>query len=335
MEAQPIDLTAIIVAIISATSTIISAIIVARGQRRKKEDGSTIYYAGDFLLIFAIAILAWRLLKLEASALGAAAVAMAGLCTGSLNPGGKGNEWDTAAGGKGPRIIYYISAIILVASFVVITARNPELITAVSLICVVLGVGFITFSIYQGSMGFLFKTLISAGTILFVGSIAAVMTLVVLPGPEEDVSRPGGTAEPSPESPQVEITITMPENGEVMGEECQVNGTSRNVPEGQEIGVVICCDGGYEPFSHGFLADINSNGEWSCTIDKELIMEYVGAGTMFSNEFEIRAVLADKGESPSVDSDTYDSVVVTFEEPRYDDDIPYPSPDDIDEEGPS
>ncbi|MBN2026118.1 MAG: hypothetical protein JW854_05105 [Actinobacteria bacterium] len=207
MEVETVDVTAIAVAIISAGSSIASAIIVTRGQRDKKEKAKAINNASKILLITCVGFMAWQYMRISASGATAAMAALACMGAFALQGGQLSNQRGVEQRNRWFKGIYYVSVVLLVASFAVITWRNPEPAAIASMCCVVVGVSASTYAIYQGSVNMAFKALLSLSTILFVGSIVAVMALVIIPGVEAEVAPPGVKDVPQPGG-KIPYTIT-------------------------------------------------------------------------------------------------------------------------------
>jgi len=203
LEVEAIDVTAIAVAIISAGSSIASAIILTRGQREKKAESKSLENASKILLIACVAFMAWRHMRINTAGAAAAGSALACMSACALHGERRFGKRTTRQRHGLFKSIYYVSSSLLIASFVVITWRNPVAASIASLCCVVVGVSAATFAIHRGSTDTIYRILLSISAILFIGGIVSVVTLVIVPGAEETAIIPKASGE-QPISPDYE-----------------------------------------------------------------------------------------------------------------------------------
>jgi hypothetical protein len=95
-------------------------------------------------------------------------------------------------------------------------------------------------------------------------------------------------------APKPTVKITQPAEGAMVEQTQMVRGTSRAVPDGQVVWVVIFVQkvGRYYPQNQA--ADVQANGEWAS-------LTYIGIPSDVGLKFDLIAVLADKEGQASLD----------------------------------
>lgn len=181
MDIKPIDLTSIIVAFISSASTIISAIIVTRGKqekgsgRREKDSAGNAVYVLLAVCLGAAALACLRSTKAVQPTL---AFLVCAICC-AVQEDGSGIPPAAARRSLLPDVVYYASVLILVASFSVLTWRNPEPGTIAALCCAVSAAALTTYSVHLGAMNLAFKVLVVISAVLLIGGLSTVTVMAV------------------------------------------------------------------------------------------------------------------------------------------------------------
>lgn len=215
MNVEGLDVTAIIVAVITSATSIATAIMVTHKSGEGGQGRRYPAVVSPVLLVLLVGAAGLALAGFLALGLPALAAALACLGLGVVQGDEPPLEEPRGALG-GLRALYFASTILLIASLAVVAVRNPGVVTIVSLICAVAGSVLLTRATYAGSLNRLFVVLFVISFVLIVGAVAAVVGEALTSeekGGAEAGAIQGSVLDADSGSPVVGAIVTVREEG--------------------------------------------------------------------------------------------------------------------------